>query len=141
MPSHAFPIIFRHAKDDEYETIGRLHDAAFAPDPMIQLVWSGVDPDVELQWQWLDGVKAQVAKGDESVIVMERTDTGELVGSCWYRRYSRAKPPRYPDALPEGVNVLEFDKMERSTVAWLGSLTDKYGEFLCAYLYLSCVVE
>lgn len=137
MPENDFPtVIIRDARDDDYENIGRLHYAAFDPDPMIKLVWSQVDPDVALQWIWIDGAKAQVETAGEKVVVLERTDTKEVVGACWYRKYSSVKPPQYPDSLPKGLNVAEFDKMEKRVVLWLQTLVEQYGEFICECLSL-----
>lgn len=73
----SFPTIIRNARDDESETLGRLHPAAFATDPMIQLMCSQVDPDVLLQWR---SSKASVKTGNDTVDVIERIDIKQIIG-------------------------------------------------------------
>lgn len=133
MSSNAFPTIIRNIRDDEYETIGRLHAEAMVPDAMIQLIWGEVDPEDKFQWLWIDGAKDRGAKGDSTVIVMERTDTSEIIGVAWTRKYTLADPPTYPDAIPKGINIKEFDTKEKPALAWLQGLAE-FGPFLCKFL-------
>lgn len=126
--------MIRNARDDEYESLGRLHAATFASDPMIQLLCSQVDPDVLLQWGWIDGAKASVANGDDTVLVIERTDTSEVIGLATYRKHSRTSQSKYStDDFPKGYNVAEFDKKEKPIFDWIRGLTETYGEVLCVY--------
>jgi hypothetical protein len=136
----SFSTIIRNARDDEYQTVGRLHAAAFATDPMIQLMCSQVDPDTLLQWR---SGKSNVVTENDTVIVMERIDSSEIIGFASYRLYSRANPPK-PKALeshPKGFNVKEYDKQGIPKLSWLQGLTEKYGEVLCTYCIIHFVVS
>lgn len=133
MSSAPFPFTIRNARDDEYETLGRLHVAALLPDPMIQLFWSQVDPDALLQWAWIDGAKADVAKGNAFVAVIERTDTKEVMGVTWYEVYSRDNLPKPVEHFPPGLGVAAFQTVEAPRLKWFQDLTERYGKFLCMY--------
>jgi ribosomal protein S18 acetylase RimI-like enzyme len=135
MSPNVFPTTIRNIRDDEYETIGRLHAEAVVPDAMIQLIWAKVDPKDKFQWLWIEGAKAGVAKGNSAVIVMERSDTNEIIGVAWTRTYTLADPPAYPDAFPQGFNIKEFDAKEKPALAWLRGLAE-FGSFLCKLLRL-----
>lgn len=103
------PLAVRKAKDDlqEYEIIGNLHAAAFAQNPMYDLLFSKMEPSTALQWLWIDGAKQWAAKGVDTVLVLERTDIKELVvGVARYNKYDAAfKPQMWDDSevvYPEG---------------------------------------
>lgn len=129
--SFDFPITIRNAKDNEYETLGRIHAAATGPDPMIKLICSQVDPDAMLQWNWIDGAKASVASGNATVLTLERTDTKELIGLASHTVFSPAKPPRYPTSFPEGYNIAVDEETEKPAIAWARGLIETYGQVLC----------
>jgi hypothetical protein len=126
-----FPTIIRNARDDEYETLGRIHAAATGADPLIKLICSQVDPDVLLQWNWIDGAKASVASGDATVLVLERADTKEVIGLASHTVFSPAKPPGYPTSLPEGYNIAVDEETEKPAIAWARGLIETYGQVLC----------
>lgn len=129
------PVTIRGAKDSEFETIGRIHAAAFAKDPMYNLFWSTVDPSIVLQWVWGARASASVEKGNDTVLVMERDDTKEIVGMGWYKTYSLDNPPTFVDLVPPaGFNLQEYTKKEVPMQKWLRELTDTYKEFLCSCL-------
>lgn len=134
MPTITFPTHIRSVRDDEYEAVGHLHAAAVQSDPMLQLIYANVDPDEDLQAAlWMDEAKATVAKGDGTVVVMERTDTNEIIGLAWWRKFSDADPPLYPDTFPKGTNITEFESKERPVTTWLEGLVKKHREFLCKH--------
>lgn len=101
---------------------------------MYNLFWSTVDPDVVLQWVWGARAKASVDKGTDTVLVMVRDDTKEIVGLAWYKKYSRVNPPKFVDLVfPEGFNLAAYKEKEGPMQKWLRELTEKFGEFLCQY--------
>ncbi|KAJ9117727.1 hypothetical protein QFC20_000005 [Naganishia adeliensis] len=63
MSSNTFPTIIRNARDEDYESIGRVYTAAFLDDPMTQLLSSQADGEDLFNWIWIEGAKAEVAKG------------------------------------------------------------------------------
>lgn len=132
MSAIAPPFTIRNARDDEYKTLGRLHATAFANDPMYNLFWSSVDPDVVLSWVWDERATAGVAKGDDIVLVIEHTNTN-IIGLAWYKKYSWANQPRLPEQVPDGFNLSEYRKKEVPMQKWLRGLVEQYGEFLCTY--------
>lgn len=126
--------LIRSAKPSQYETLGRLHASAFSQNPMYNLFWSAVDPSVVLDWVWGARAKASVEKGSDTVLVMQRVNSEEIVGVTWYKTYSRVDPPKFLDlAVPEGFNLEEYTKKEIPMQDWLRGLTDEYGEFPCTY--------
>jgi GNAT superfamily N-acetyltransferase len=130
-PSFDFPIIIRNARDDEYETLGRIHAEATGADPFIKLICSQVDPDALLQWNWIDGAKASVAGGNTTVLALERADTKELIGLAAHTVLSSAKPPGYPTSFPKGYNIAVAEETEKPAIAWERGLIDTYGQVLC----------
>lgn len=129
-----FPTQTRNAREDEYDAIGQLHASAFSSCQRYQERFSGIHPDDVLQWCWIQGAKQSVAKGSGTVLVMERTDTQELVGLIWYRKINQANPPnipQYPKGCDEG-NQERNDKWSIPRRNWLSALLKKYGEFICA---------
>lgn len=78
------PTTIRIAKDHEFETIGRLHASAFADDTMYNILFHKVDASTTLKFDWIDGAKAGVEKGYDTVLVLERTDSGEILGEAWF---------------------------------------------------------
>lgn len=132
MISNTFPTIIRTARDEDYESIGRIYTAAFLDDPMTQLLSSQVDGEDLFNWIWINGAKAEVAKGVSNVFVVERTDMKEVIGLAWIKKYSRTDPPKHEteDSFPKGFNITEWYKKENPGLEWLHSLVEKYGEFL-----------
>ncbi|KAJ9102069.1 hypothetical protein QFC20_005078 [Naganishia adeliensis] len=129
MSPMSFPTIIRNARDDESETLGHLHAAAFATDPMIQLMCSQVDLDVLLQWR---SSEASVKTGNDTVDDIERINIKQIIGFISYTKYSRADPPlpKIAEQYPKGFNVKEFDKQGIPKLSWLRGLTEKYDESL-----------
>jgi hypothetical protein len=136
MRTSTFPTIIRNSRDDDFETAGRLDAAAVASDAMIQLLTSEVSPNDMLQWAWIDGAKASVAKGDLTVLVLERTDTQEMIGIASYTTFNRARQPQPSKDFPKGYNVADYNNKELPAITWARSLTEKYGEVLCTYIPL-----
>lgn len=134
MPSNTFPTIIRNARDEDYESIGRVYTAAFLDDPMDQHLSSQVDGEELFNWIWIEGAKVEVAKGVSNVLVVERTETKEVIGLAWLKKYSRANPPKHGDSFPKGFNIMECYKKENPAQEWLHSLIEKYEEFLGKYL-------
>lgn len=127
------PTIIRNAKDDEYGSLGRFHASAFASDPMIQLISSKVDPEEKVQRIWIRGAKTAIAKGHDTMLVTERTDSAEIIGLAWYTKVNQDNPPTYPKTFAKGLNVVEYEKKEKRVYEWEQGLLSKYGEYLCMY--------
>jgi hypothetical protein len=101
---------------------------------MYNLFWSTVEPSVVLDWVWGARAKANVERGTDTVLVMQRDETGEIVGVAWYKKYSQIDPPTFVElVVPEGFNLEEYTKKEIPMQKWLRGITDTYGEFLCTF--------
>lgn len=139
------PLTIRKAKDDEFDVIGKLHASAFAENPVYNILFSKMGPSVALQWLWIDGAKQWMAKGLDTVLVLERTDTGEMVGVARYNKYNDGfKPALWDDSevlYPEGFNKEENSRMAVPIVHWQQELMAKYGQFLCKDQILSHWLE
>jgi hypothetical protein len=135
MPAVDFPTIIRDARLDEFETIGALDRACFSinTDRYWQLVFSQIDPDTWLKWLWIDGARNGVVNGHDRVLVVERTDTYEIVGHAWYRVYSEDNPPSIPASFPEGLHEVEEAKVNMHRYHWLQQLVKEYGKIICKF--------
>lgn len=132
MSATAFPTTIRVARDDEFETIGKVHASAFADDTMYNMLFDKVDPAVTLQFNWIEGAKVEVARGYDTVLVLERTDTGEVIGEAWFYKFTKDNQPLPPsDAYPEGFNKVEDNKMAIPRYKFQQELMEKYSEFMC----------
>ncbi|KAI5453723.1 hypothetical protein NCC49_005538 [Naganishia albida] len=130
------PLIVRKAKDDlqEFRVIGKLHAAAFAENPVYNLLFSKMGRSVALQWLWIDNAKQWAAKGVDTVLVLERTDTSEIVGLARYNKYDEAFKPRLWDdtgvTYPEGFNREESMRLAVPLVKWHQELMGEHGRVL-----------
>lgn len=130
-----FPIIIRDAKIDEFETIGNLDRACFVnSDRYWQLVFSHMDPLTWLEWLWIDGARKGVVDGHDRVLVIERTDTKEIIGHAWYCVYNEVNRPSMPASYPEGLNKLEPTRIAFPRFQWLKQLVKEYRKIMCPYL-------
>jgi hypothetical protein len=126
------PTIVRAARHDEFETIGKLHASAFADAEMIKIIYGKVDTATTLEHSWMEGTKAGIAKGHGPILVLERTDTGELIGDAWMIKYSRDYRPASPSgASSRGVDKAEQDKIGIPLYHFQQELVEKFGEFFC----------
>lgn len=67
-------VCIRVAKDEEYPIIADMHYAATANDPFDKLLIGHVSPEDYKQWAWIDGAKAAVQRGSDTVLVaVDRT--------------------------------------------------------------------
>lgn len=132
------PTIIRAAKDDEFTTIAKVDALACADNEMYNILWGKLDPAITSQFKWIDGAKAGVSKGHDTVLVLERTDNGDILGLAWFWKYSRENPPMPPsDTYPEGFNKVESDKMSFPRYHFERELMDKWGDFICESQYLN----
>lgn len=132
MSSTAPPTIIRAARDDEFTTIGKVDALACADNAMYQILWGKLDPAITSQFKWIDGAKADVAKGHHTVLVLERADNGEIAGLAWFWKYSKENPPMPPSGeYPDGFNNSENEKLAFPRFHFEQELMDKWGEFIC----------
>ncbi|KAJ9102062.1 hypothetical protein QFC20_005070 [Naganishia adeliensis] len=126
-----FPIIIRDAEIDEFETIGNLDRACFVnSDRYWQLVFSHMDPLTWLKWLWIDGTRKGVVDGHDRVLVIERTDTKEIIGHAWYCVYNQVNRPSMPASYPEGLNKLEQTRIAFPRFQWLKQLVKEYRKIM-----------
>ena len=116
-PDSTTAITIRKAKDDEYHAIADLYQAATANDPLERLLSGNVSPEAYKQWAWINGAKAMVQKGSDTVLVAV-TGSKEMVGVAWYKKFSSSSPPPTPGNLPEGFNVEENAKIAGPRGKW-----------------------
>ncbi|KAJ9102061.1 hypothetical protein QFC20_005069 [Naganishia adeliensis] len=80
-------------------------------------------------WEGAEAI-APVIAGHDTVLVIERSDTGEVIGFTKYRRYSKAYPPTMPKSFPMGFNEEENAKLAIPGLEWQKTILEQYGEFL-----------
>jgi hypothetical protein len=132
------PLNIRHAIPEDYETIGKLHALALAPNQLYNTLYEKVDPDVARQWYWIDTAGAGVTKGKDSVLVLEFADTKEIIGVTWFYKYNQDRKPSLRGWAPEGFNVEEDMKLMIPRQEWQNGMLEEFGEFMCEYLLSSC---
>lgn len=128
------PYTIRSAKLKRLATIGRLHWSAMASNAAWQLIHANVEYSDWLHWTW-EGAEAiaPVLAERDTVLVIERSDTGEVIGFTKYRRYSKAYPPTMPKSFPMGFNEEENAKLAIPGLEWQKTILEQYGEFLREY--------
>jgi hypothetical protein len=132
------PTIIRAAKDDEFTTIAKVDALACADNEMYDILWGKLDPAITSQFKWIDGAKVGVAKGHDTVLVLESEENGEILGLAWFWKYSKRNPPMPPsDKYPEGFNKTESDKLSFPRYHFEQELMDKWGDFICESQYPS----
>jgi hypothetical protein len=84
MAPSSFPVTIRDAKPLEFRALGELWAKALADDDLFKILWSKADPDAMLKWVWEGSVAGAVARGADTVRVLERTDNSEVIGVIWF---------------------------------------------------------
>ncbi|KAJ9103790.1 hypothetical protein QFC21_002252 [Naganishia friedmannii] len=123
-------IVIRQAREDEYLIAARLHYAVMSPDPEFQLFTSNVDESIWIKWM-SDQFKEIVDGGHASLLVAQRTDTGQLVGATLLQKRTRERRPTFfRGQFPEGFNEQELMQISFSGVAFQEEFLIKYGDFI-----------
>jgi hypothetical protein len=124
----------RNARSNEFDAIAKMQASALANSDIYKTLYGNVDPLVAQQWLWNDVISTAVAKGHNSVLVIERTDTSEILGVAWIVRFSKENRPVVPSGwAPEGFNREEQLKLMVPKVAWQNELLEKYGQYYCEF--------
>ncbi|KAJ9120042.1 hypothetical protein QFC22_002939 [Naganishia vaughanmartiniae] len=122
-------ITIRPIKASEYLEVARLYCAAISPSRTIQLLVSKVDPSEWLQYT----AKRFKLAADEgaSVLVAQRTDTGELAGVALTESYSKENRPTMPNCqFPAGYNQKEAERIIVPEAQFQKACLAKYGGFI-----------
>lgn len=122
-------VCIRVAKDAEYPIIADMHYAATANDPLDKLLIGQVSPEDYKQWAWIDGAKAAVQRGSDTVVVAV-DGTKAVVGVAWYKEFSRSNPPPTPGNFPKRFNVEENVKIAGARGTWFREMFNCYGNVL-----------
>lgn len=112
-------------------TVARLHHAAMSSDPEFHLFTSKVDEAIWLRW--MSGqFKETVDGGYDSLLVVEQTDTKELLGFALSKRRTRQNRPTLHNCqFPNGFNEKELIHISMSGVAFQEEFLSKYDDFIC----------
>lgn len=70
MSAPSLQLNIRHAKPEDFETIGKLHASAVTASRVYNTLYENVDPDVARQWYWIENAGGGVAKGQDTVLVL-----------------------------------------------------------------------
>jgi hypothetical protein len=98
MSGTALPLNIRNARSNEFDAIAKVQASALANSDIYKTLYGNVDPLVAQQWLWNDVIATAVAKGHNTVLVIERTDTNEILGVAWIVRFSEENRPVFrPD--------------------------------------------
>jgi hypothetical protein len=128
------PIAIRPAKDEEYLEAARVLYAALITNPMINHLVSKVDQSIWFEFN-AGQMKESVEEGFSSILVAQRTDTGELVGVVWSERFNKDHMPTLPSCLfPEGYKRKELDLILIPEVQFKEETLAKYGDVVCELL-------
>ncbi|KAI5453799.1 hypothetical protein NCC49_005610 [Naganishia albida] len=122
-------VCIRVAKDEEYPIIADMHYPATADDPLDKLLIGQVSPEDYKQWAWIDGAKAAVQRGSDTVLVAV-DGTEAVVGIAWYKEFSRSNPHPTPGNFPKRFNVEENAKIAGARGTWFKEMFNCYGNVL-----------
>lgn len=123
----ALPIDIRDAKPSELGALGKLHASAVANDNLWKTLWDKVDPEIRNEER--DGV----ARGTDSVRVLERTDTSEAIGVIWFRIAIKHKHDKKESQRPRpaGFNHELSRTFMVPTSKFQEEILQMYGGYLC----------
>lgn len=124
-------IAIRRARNDEYPEAALLYREAMSDNPLIQMFISKVDRSVWLKWM-SEQFQETVDGGYGSLLVAQRSDTGELVGLALLIRKTEKNRPTFPTCqFPEGFNEKELLQVNLSGVPFQEKFLAQYGDFIC----------
>lgn len=126
----------RNAKSEDFPVIGKLNASALAGNQFHQTVMGKVDPEVTLKWEWIDTAGPRVASGKDTLLVLERSDTKEIVGFVWFWKFSQEGKPVLASGgwCPEGFDDKVDMKISVARFEWQNDLLNEFGEFICEFL-------
>jgi ribosomal protein S18 acetylase RimI-like enzyme len=122
--------ILRDAKPTDIKALGELHNSALADNKSWNLFWGTVEPEVAEKWLW-EGVSNGTVSGTETVRVLERIDTHELMGVMWYSEVGKEEKEELWRAMPEGFNEVELQKVLVPIRAWQTELLKRFECYIC----------
>lgn len=89
MSISSYQLNIRTASLDELDIIGKVHASAFSDNQMYGVLFKDVDPDVWQRWIWDTAAKG-VEEGHGAVLILERSDTKEIIGVAWFHQVQQS---------------------------------------------------
>jgi hypothetical protein len=129
MSTSSFHLTIRNADPEDFEMLGKLYMSATETDEPDNL-----DPNIAQDQLWIDIAKPRVANGQDTMLVLERADTKEIIGLAWFRNITQNHNPApgTPGSSPQGFKT--DAKLSAGRVEWQKELSRDFGEFICEYL-------
>lgn len=140
MSTSDFPLNIRHANPEDFEIIGKLHASAMADEPLENFLCAAVDPNISRHQMWLDTAVPRVTKGQDTMLILERSDTKEIIGLAWFRKIKEDRKSELgvPGLSPQGFNIEAKKKLSAGRIEWQKKLSEDFGEYICEYLWPAC---
>jgi hypothetical protein len=136
MTTSNLPVNIRHANPDDFPAIGKLNASASGTNHLYQTLFANVDPEAALKWEWIDTAQPRVTSGKDSLLILERSDTREMVEFVWCWQFDRERKPVLASGggSPEGFDDTLNTKISVARHKWQNDMLDKFGQFMCKFL-------
>lgn len=129
----------RHAKPEDFGAIGNLHASAMTHNQLYKALYGNIDPDVARQWLWVGNAATGVAKGRDTLLVLENSETTEIICFVYFWKYDKNRKLELadPKLSPVGYNNELGRKLTDFRTEWQQELLKEFGEFVCGWLFSS----
>jgi hypothetical protein len=134
MPTSPLELNIRNANPVDFESLGELYASTSATDDLDNFLFAKeVGPDVCRGRLWIDDVSRQIAKDQDSLLVLECSKTQEVIGLAWIGKINQDQnaAPVMAGSSPQGFNVEEGKKLSAGKVKWQAELLTEYYELMC----------
>lgn len=143
MPTSSLELNIRNARPEDFESLGKLYASTSATDDLDNFLFENVGPEVCRGRLWIDDVSRQIAKDQDSLLVLECSRTQEVIGLAWVGRIKHdpdAAPGNTPEmagSSPKGLNTEEGKKLSAGKAKWQKELLTAYHELMCEWFNCS----
>jgi hypothetical protein len=128
--SGAIPKIIRDAKRSDLKALARLYTSALANNESWQIIYGGAVSEGVQQWLWESVAAYRTANGIDTIRVLERLDTNEVIGVTWFTEAEEEDKGDFWGKIPEEFSEEELEKLVISTTRWYMELLQKHGNYI-----------
>jgi hypothetical protein len=133
MSTSSFELSIRNANPADFEKLAKLYASTSADDDLDNFLFAHVDPGISRGQLWIDDVAPQIAKGQDTLLVLESPKTLEVIGLAWIGKINQDQnaAPEMAGSSPQGFNVEEGKKLSAGKAKWQKDLLTEYHELMC----------
>jgi hypothetical protein len=128
--SAALPTVIRDAIPSDFKALAKLYTSALANNESWQIIGREVKPEVAQEWLW-DGVAGdRTSSRIDTIWVLERLDTNEVIGVIWFNEAKEEKKNEFWRVMLEGCNKEELKKLVVPIMRWYTELLQKHSDYI-----------